>query len=211
MAPSVTKTKKVEKEEDSGIMKPISYAEADVSRKDETDDAFSPVLRYSILGIICLVSFLIRLFAVVRYESVTDESEGSHIGYPRVRSLVQLPRHEVPVVVRTLRVPQLDGRSLLVSSGPYCGRHGVPRYDGHLLHLPQGAEHATLHDPSAQHVRVHFPHLRRGHRHRVLPPHLRGGPLPTRSLVGHASHQHGASGISLRGSGSLVHLSLRGR
>ena len=84
MAPSTTKTKKVEKEEDSGIMKPISYAEADLSCKDETDDAFSPVLRYSILGIICLVSFLIRLFAVVRYESVRDDWTLSRVGDSRV-------------------------------------------------------------------------------------------------------------------------------
>ena len=47
MAPSTTKTKKVEKEEDSGIMKPISYAEADLSCKDETDDAFSAALLHS--------------------------------------------------------------------------------------------------------------------------------------------------------------------
>ena len=51
-------------------MTPVSFAHADVSCKDQCDDAFSPVLRYSILGLICLVSFLIRLFAVVRYESV---------------------------------------------------------------------------------------------------------------------------------------------
>ena len=70
MAPPANKSKNIEVDEDAGILKPISYAEADVSCKDECDDAFSPVLRYSILGIICLIAFLIRLFAVVRYESV---------------------------------------------------------------------------------------------------------------------------------------------
>ena len=69
MAPPTNKSKSSEVEEDVGILKPISYA--DTSCKDECDDAFSPVLRYSILGLICLVSFLIRLFAVVRYESVS--------------------------------------------------------------------------------------------------------------------------------------------
>lgn len=149
MAPSTTKTKKVEKEEDSGIMKPISYAEADLSCKDETDDAFSPVLRYSILGIICLVSFLIRLFAVVRYESVRDDWTLSRVGDSRVRSLVQLPCHQVPVLVRTLRVPQLDGRSLLVPPRTNCRRHGVPRHDGNVVHVPQDPEHAPLHDSGA--------------------------------------------------------------
>ena len=71
MAPPTNKSKSAEVEEDVGILRPISYAEADTSCKDECDDAFSPVLRYSILGLICLVSFLIRLFAVVRYESVS--------------------------------------------------------------------------------------------------------------------------------------------
>lgn len=70
MTPPTNKSKSVEVDEDASIMKPISFAEADVSCKDECDDAFSPVLRYSILGIICLSAFLIRLFAVVRYESV---------------------------------------------------------------------------------------------------------------------------------------------
>lgn len=70
MAPITTKAKKVEQDEDTGLMTPVSYAQVDLSCKDECDDAFSPVLRYSILGLICLVSFLIRLFAVVRYESV---------------------------------------------------------------------------------------------------------------------------------------------
>ena len=70
MAPLTPKTKKVEQDENAGLMTPVSYAHADLSCKDECDDAFSPVLRYSILGLICLVSFLIRLFAVVRYESV---------------------------------------------------------------------------------------------------------------------------------------------
>ncbi|KNB42178.1 dolichyl-diphosphooligosaccharide--protein glycosyltransferase subunit [Blastocystis sp. subtype 4] len=73
MAPITTKTKKVEQDENAGLMTPVSYAQADLSCKDECDDAFSPVLRYSILGLICLVSFLIRLFAVVRYESVIHE------------------------------------------------------------------------------------------------------------------------------------------
>ena len=75
MAPPANKSKNIEVDEDAGILKPISYAEADVSCKDECDDAFSPVLRYSILGIICLIAFLIRLFAVVRYESVRFEIE----------------------------------------------------------------------------------------------------------------------------------------
>lgn len=70
MAPPSSKVKKVEQDEDAGLMTPVSFANADLSCKDECDDAFSPVLRYSILALICLVAFLIRLFAVVRYESV---------------------------------------------------------------------------------------------------------------------------------------------
>ena len=70
MAPPNSKVKKVEQDEDAGLMTPVSFARADLSCKDECDDAFSPVLRYSILALICLVAFLIRLFAVVRYESV---------------------------------------------------------------------------------------------------------------------------------------------
>ena len=70
MAPAVSKSKKADQDKDANILKPISFAHADTVCKDECDDAFSPVLRYSILGLICLVAFLIRLFAVVRYESV---------------------------------------------------------------------------------------------------------------------------------------------
>ena len=70
MAPPAKQVKKTEQNEDTGLMTPVSFAHADVSCKDQCDDAFSPVLRYSILGLICLASFLIRLFAVVRYESV---------------------------------------------------------------------------------------------------------------------------------------------
>ena len=70
MAPATMNKKKVEQAEDVGLLKPISFAEADTECKDECDDTFSPVLRYSILGLICLLAFLIRLFAVVRYESV---------------------------------------------------------------------------------------------------------------------------------------------
>lgn len=74
MAPTTLNKKKVEQTEDVGLLKPVSFAEADTGCKDECDDTFSPVLRYSILGIICLLAFLIRLFAVVRYESVVASS-----------------------------------------------------------------------------------------------------------------------------------------
>jgi hypothetical protein len=42
------------------------------STEDIEDDsnALVPVAKYAILGMICLMSFAIRLFAVVRYESV---------------------------------------------------------------------------------------------------------------------------------------------
>lgn len=45
------------------------------SSHDVEDDefAFANVIKYTILALICLMSFLIRLFAVVRYESVIHE------------------------------------------------------------------------------------------------------------------------------------------
>ena len=61
MAPATLNKKKVEQAEDVGLLKPVSFAEADTGCKDECDDTFSPVLRYSILGLICLLAFLIRL------------------------------------------------------------------------------------------------------------------------------------------------------
>ena len=41
--------------------------------EEEDLSGLSTVLKYSILGLICLLGFSIRLFAVVRYESVIHE------------------------------------------------------------------------------------------------------------------------------------------
>ena len=66
MAPTVVNKKKVDQADDAGLLKPVSFAQADLGCKDENDDAFSPVLRYSILGLICLLAFLIRLHCRMR-------------------------------------------------------------------------------------------------------------------------------------------------
>jgi hypothetical protein len=39
---------------------------------EDQSNVLAPVAKYGILGMICLMSFAIRLFAVVRYESVSD-------------------------------------------------------------------------------------------------------------------------------------------
>ncbi len=38
---------------------------------DEEANFYAPVVKYALLGLICLLSFAIRLFAVVRWESVS--------------------------------------------------------------------------------------------------------------------------------------------
>lgn len=47
------------------------------ARGDVEDDSnvLAPIAKYAILGMICLMSFAIRLFAVVRYESVCSKWE----------------------------------------------------------------------------------------------------------------------------------------
>lgn len=60
--------KKESEAKDEGLVFGVSLD----SPNDIEDDAnvLAPIAKYAILGMICLMSFAIRLFAVVRYESV---------------------------------------------------------------------------------------------------------------------------------------------
>lgn len=79
---SSSNKKKCDNSSSSTIIIPSEFAcfETDLRDLDNNIDAedslsmiLSPVLKYGILALICLMSFLIRLFAVVRYESVIHE------------------------------------------------------------------------------------------------------------------------------------------
>lgn len=73
------KTPKTESKENAPEKKPITsvfteYVASAVEKEEEEDLSGIPtVLKFTILGLICLLGFSIRLFAVVRYESVIHE------------------------------------------------------------------------------------------------------------------------------------------
>jgi hypothetical protein len=87
MAPK-SKSKKAAASEDSGNESPVEVPVSAKQTSDPTRTVFGvdlddprdveddqtalvPVAKYAILAMICLMSFAIRLFAVVRYESVS--------------------------------------------------------------------------------------------------------------------------------------------
>ena len=59
----------------SGPLLDLSFSMPNVSSDEDSEDlsGIPTVLKWSILGLICLLAFSIRLFAVVRYESVIHE------------------------------------------------------------------------------------------------------------------------------------------
>lgn len=67
-APASSKKESEAKDEAANLVFGVSLD----SPHDIEDDAnvLAPIAKYAILGMICLMSFAIRLFAVVRYESV---------------------------------------------------------------------------------------------------------------------------------------------
>lgn len=67
-APASSKKESDAKDETANLVFGVSLD----SPHDIEDDAnvLAPIAKYAILGMICLMSFAIRLFAVVRYESV---------------------------------------------------------------------------------------------------------------------------------------------
>ncbi|KAK8797136.1 hypothetical protein WA158_004346 [Blastocystis sp. Blastoise] len=71
---SSNKNNKETKEQQESILTPISFAVSEQGDYlDKSDNPLTSINEYIILGGICIFSFLIRLFAIVRFESVIHE------------------------------------------------------------------------------------------------------------------------------------------
>lgn len=71
----VPNKKQSKAEAESEPLLDLSFSMPNVSSEEDSEDlsGIPTVLKWSILGLICLLAFSIRLFAVVRYESVIHE------------------------------------------------------------------------------------------------------------------------------------------
>lgn len=68
---SSSKNIKKETPAKESILVPVTYAENDSGDYlDKSENPITSIFQYIILGVICLFSFLIRLFAIFRFESV---------------------------------------------------------------------------------------------------------------------------------------------